>query len=239
VAIPGTEIPDVTFPRGLDTSFDTDADNAHDNIVTSNEFLNRNPGSYMENDSGAYNFTAGNREVRGFGSGKKPCFSPLSFGRVLLHGNSETVVRDSDFGPGCLKFSCNDGTLTADAECVRPELGDPIAVGCQVTDDNNGCQNVKSCPLGQHVKSVTAACNLEFGSVTDTEFAQVPAGNVKVVRVSDPGSNGVCYVLGAAVASGTVRVAPQNPGVRSVNVACKEKDANGGDCHVRAVFTCE
>jgi hypothetical protein len=138
-------------------------------------------------------------------------------------------------------------------ECVDPAA--PIAVECTASQDNNGCSNVLSCPLDKKVTSIKAACNLESGSVTDAELAQVPAGNVRVVTASQNPNDGKCYVLGTAVSTGTTPVPvqitwrafesgwpvtiPDENGVRSVNVGCIEKDSNGGDCHVRAEFTCE
>jgi hypothetical protein len=252
---------DTDFPNTFDTTFITDNDNAHDNIVTSNEFLNRPPKSYLKNSSKLNNFTAGNREVRQFSSGNKACFSPLSFGRVLLHGNTERVRLPVFIGEGipvCVQIGCSDGELQVvsdETDLACPEPGTPIPVECRATQDNNGCQNILSCPLGQKVTSVKAACNLELGSVTDAELALVPAGNVRVVRVSDIPSDGACYVLGASASTGTRPVTiqqtynlfqsgwpvtiPLHNGVRTVNIGCKEKDSSGGDCHVRAEFTCE
>jgi len=229
---------DTDFPAGPDTSFSTVKDNAHDNIVTGNEFLNRAPKNYMKNSSGLFNFTAGNREVREFSSGKKACFSPQSFGRVLNHGNTETVDWFINGDPACAHLTCDDGVLDIVEDISCPSRSDPIHFDCRTTDDNNGCQNFLSCPVGQKVKWAKAACNLETGPVTDDQLASVPPGNLKVVRRSDNLADGGCYVLGAALADGMVGVTP-NPGVRTVNIACKEKDKNGGDCHVRAEFACE
>jgi hypothetical protein len=140
-------------------------------------------------------------------------------------------------------------------------------------NDNNGCSNVLSCPVGKRVVNIRAACNLESGSVSDSQLAGVPWGNVRVVKDSETNvNNGKCYALSAAISSGTKFLPPQTtwsvlerawhtntyplsqgpppspvevqvilpnaPGVRSVNVGCSEKDSNGGDCHVRAEFTC-
>ena len=244
------------FPKTIDTTFVAQNDNAHDNIVTSNEFLNRPPKDYMKNDSKLYNFTAGNREVRAFSSGNKACYSPLSFGGVLLHGNVERAVLPVEGEIPCVAVKCNNGQLEPVPDQTCSEPGDPIAVECRANDTNNGCQNFLSCPLGQRVTNVKAACNLENGSVTDAELASVPMGSVRVTRASDPPtSNGSCYVLNASLSTGTQSITvqktetvynggwantiPLENGVRTVNIGCKEKDANGGDCHVRAEFTCE
>ena len=76
------------FPNTFDTTFITQDDNAHDNIVTSNEFLNRPPKSYLKNSSKLNNFTAGNREVRQFSPQKrplKPTAAPSSTGMAPTH----------------------------------------------------------------------------------------------------------------------------------------------------------
>jgi len=244
---------DNNFPRDIDTTFNTKNDNAHDNIVTNNEFLNRTPKSYLKNSSKLNNFTAINREVSDFSSGRKACFSPMSFGRVLFHGNSETVVVPN--AEMCSRLTCNNGALEIepDVDCLDPDA--PIAIECTASQDNNGCSNILSCPLGTKVSSVKAACNLESGSVTDAQLAGVPAGNVRVVKASDNVKDGKCYVLSAAVSTGTTPVPvqmtwtavqsgrsvtiPNENGVRTVSVGCSERDSNGGDCHVRAEFTCE
>lgn len=229
---------DSDFPTGPDTSFSTSKDNAHDNIVTGNELLNRSPKNYMKNSSGKYNFTAGNREVREFSSGKKACFSPLSFGRVLNHGNTETVPWFINGDPACAHITCNDGELETVEDISCPSADAPIAFECRAEGTNDGCQNFLSCPLGQKVKWVKAACNLELGPVSDQELVGVLKYDAKVTRESDNSSDGACYVLGTTVSVGTKPITI-NPGVRTVNIGCKEKDSNGGDCHVRAEFGCE
>jgi hypothetical protein len=231
---------DLNFPRNIDTSFTTEHDNAHDNIVTGNEFLNRNPKPYIENNSAGYfNLTVGNREVSAFSTGKKACFSAWSFGRVLLHGNTENVWATFDGEPFCIGYTCNNGTLEPVVQPTCPEPGDAISVECRAEQDNNGCQNFLSCPLGQRVASVKAACNLELGTVTDADLASVPFGSVKVVTQSQNRDDGQCYVLSARRSSAGTSAVTINQDVRTVNIGCVERDSNGGDCHVRAEFTCE
>jgi len=246
---------DTNFPKDIDTSYVTDNDNAHDNVVTNNEFLNRSPKEYMKSKSKFYNYTAGNRKVGEFSRDKKACYAPWSFGRVLLHGNTDNVRANIDGESVCFGYTCNNGQLEPLTEQICPDPGRPIDVECRADQDDDGCQTFLSCPLGQTVKWVKAACNLESGTVSDRELAEVLHYDAKVVRPSDKVSDGACYVLGTTVSVGTKPIqvqqsqdiyengwpvtVPETNGVRTVNIGCKEKDSNGGDCHVRAQFACE
>jgi len=261
---PGTNRSDNAFPRDLDTSFSTAWDNAHDNIVTENEFLNRWPKDYIKSSSKLANFySAGNHRAEytlvnrtGFSEDKRACYSPGSFGRVLLHGNSEIIHLMANGDPLCVEATCDDGHLETIGNVPCPAKTDPITVECRVHGSNDGCGNFKSCPLGTKVKSVKAACNLESGPVLYSDMRDTADGTVRVVTPSTKASDGVCYVLSQSIstggkplvvqqqlsweaANGSQIVTPTDNGVRTVNVGCKEKDKDGGDCHVRAEFTCE
>jgi hypothetical protein len=110
--------------------------------------------------------------------------------------------------------------------------------GCKVTDDDDGCEVHAHCPPGKRVIAVKAACNLEYGTVSTSQLAQVPIDRVEVVRPSDIVSAGTCRVHQTTLSSGT-RTVEGIPAGGSLRLGCKEHDKNGGDCHVLARLYCQ
>jgi len=165
------------------------------------------------------------------------CYVANGYKTFVRHGETIDVFRDASGTPGCTgsSLTCNDGELVRGATTTC-SVGRAVG-SCQVSGNNAGCQKVASCPTGRRLVGASAACNLEYGSVTDAELASVPAGQVGVVRASDSVSDGWCSLGDDGTASG--RVAIDGIADRtSVSLACREKDANGGDCHVRAALYC-
>lgn len=229
---------DFIYPWGIDSSYVTSRDNAQYNLVTNNQFLDRYPGDYIRDSSGnGTNVVGGNRGVDDFVIEPSPCYSRFSAGRLLDHGRTESTLITVAGIPTCLQYTCNDGTLEFDT-CDIPPVDEGIDFECQATGDNGGCDRFIPCPDGKYMAAVTAACNLELGRVTEDELASVPQGVLSVVRASDVVSDGRCYVLGTGIASGSTTV-PVPPGIIGLNFGCRERDSNGGDCHIVGKFYCE
>ena len=129
-----------------------------------------------------------------------------------------------------------------------------VPIDCRISEDNEGCDRTFSCPAGMKVVGAVAACNLEYGAVSDAELATVPPHLIHVARLSDDIEDGSCYVENNAVIgkifggpyTGPLFVpqsAVQAPirgivGLSRVAVGCDEHDKNGGDCHIRGSLYC-
>ncbi|MCI5207580.1 MAG: hypothetical protein D3910_02030 [Candidatus Electrothrix sp. ATG2] len=110
---------------------------------------------------------------------------------------------------------------------------------CRVQGNNAGCKKTIKAPSGKKIVGVTAACNLEYGAVSKSKLASVPAGSIKVVVKSDRRwayPDGYCYVGKTKIYSGTKKIDGIN-GINQVRVGCFEHDKNGGDCHIRGTVT--
>lgn len=113
-----------------------------------------------------------------------------------------------------------------------------VPIQCQVSKNNDGCERTVSCPKGTRIRSASAACNLEWGSVTDRQLSNVPDDVIEVVRPSDHVDEGSCWVGATTVGDGRATLA----GIAnhaSVKVGCQEHDKNGGDCEIRGLLRCE
>lgn len=112
---------------------------------------------------------------------------------------------------------------------------------CRVEGSNAGCQKTIKAPPGKKIVSVTAACNLEYGAVSNRELESVGTNRIKVVKKSDQRwfkPNGYCYVGDTKIYSGEKTIVRVN-GVNQIAVGCFEHDKNGGDCHIRGTITLE
>jgi hypothetical protein len=107
---------------------------------------------------------------------------------------------------------------------------------CNVTGSNRGCEGVAVCPSGVIVGAV-AACNLEFGRVTESYVDSLPVDLMVVQVPSDNVSSGLCRVGGNSIQRGS-RLITGLDGERSTTFACKEYDRNGGDCEIRGKLFC-
>jgi hypothetical protein len=103
---------------------------------------------------------------------------------------------------------------------------------CQASGNNNGCQKTVSVPAGKKIIGAKAACNLEFGTVSVTDLNGVSANLVKVLRASDNVSQGSCTLGSTSIQSNQAVVSGLN-GLNRASFGCREKDDNGGDCHIK------
>jgi hypothetical protein len=105
------------------------------------------------------------------------CYVPNGYKNFILHGETIDVFKSPTGTPVCTGYSytCHDGNLqflsTSACNVER------ITFNCQVSGDNNGCNQMIGCPslaLVRRIVGAVAACNLEYGSVTDDELSTVP-----------------------------------------------------------------
>jgi parallel beta-helix repeat protein len=170
---------------------------------------------------------------------KRPagCYVVNGYKNFILHGQSIDVFKNSKGEPTCTgpKYTCNNGDLIRSAapNCRVTK----VSFDCQVSGNNNGCKKNISCPSGRKIVGARAACNLEYGTISGSQLAAVPANKIKVIRTSDRVSDGRCYVGGNSLKSGQKTISGII-GRRSVSVGCKEHDKNGGDCHIKGILYC-
>jgi hypothetical protein len=197
----------------------------------------------------------------------------------ILHGETTEKFMRDDGSPACDKVTCHDGDLrpallmddVAPPKSAVTRSGAPVArsstparlasvcntsrvsIDCPISENNEGCHRTFSCPAGGKVVGAVAACNLEYGAISDAELATVPPHLIHVTRLSDDIEDGACYVGSNAVigspsgglimGSSIPQSAVQTPirgiaGRSSVTVGCDEHDDNGGDCHIRGSLYC-
>jgi hypothetical protein len=135
---------------------------------------------------------------------------------------------------GCLGIVAAFGT---DAGGSSPAVLE-VTTECHAQSNNDGCETWVACPPGTTIRTARAACNLEYGPVTDEQLSSVEQGHVEVVRRSDHVDEGSCWLGTAQVGSGRVTVA-NIVGLTGVTVGCQEHDKNGGDCQIRGSLHCE
>lgn len=159
--------------------------------------------------------------------------------RFLDDGEEATMFGYGGQSPTCTgkKALCADGELA-----TVPTTCGPVSTQsfeCSVTGNNNGCSKTVSCPAGQQVVSVKAACNLEFGSVAATDVASLPFNTLSVPTPSDRVSDGQCVIGGQSLRSGRARLIQGGTvGDTSFTARCREYDSNGGDCQVKGQVWC-
>lgn len=151
----------------------------------------------------------------------------------LVQGRAQVDV-------GCDEHDENGGDchIRGQLECSpTPASPNLFEFECRTLNSNAGCSKRISCPAGMVVSSVKAACNLEFGDVSDAQLANTSDGVVRVVSVSDVPDDGRCQVASTAVSTGQASI-QGTQGADAITLSCHEHDENGGDCHVRALVTC-
>ena len=108
---------------------------------------------------------------------------------------------------------------------------------CTIEGNNAGCVRNIYCPSGL-VHGIIAACNLEWGTVSDEELSSVPLNYLWVVRASDNVDSGYCGVNSTWIRSDATEITLP-VGSNRVTVYCREHDRNGGDCQIRGIRYCE
>ncbi|HEY3237901.1 MAG TPA: hypothetical protein VGJ84_24490 [Polyangiaceae bacterium] len=113
-----------------------------------------------------------------------------------------------------------------------------VAIDCNVSSNNDGCETTVSCPAGTTIHSAVAACNLEFGLVSAEQLSSIEQGNLQVVAPSDHVEEGNCWIGSNSLRSGA-QVIEGIEGQTSVTIGCQEHDKNGGDCDIRGSLYCQ
>jgi len=175
-----------------------------------------------------YNETV-NRAIRR----KAGCYISDGYPYFILDRDFVNLFHSASNGePVCrgYRYTCHDGVLTRsnDSTCQASQ----VDFDCPATANNKGCEKTVSVPPGKKIVGAKAACNLEFGTVSETELNGVLANSVKVLRASDDVSKGSCTLGSTSIRSGQAAVSGII-GLNRVSIGCREQDVNGGDCHIK------
>jgi hypothetical protein len=215
-----------------------DDDHAYRTVVAQNRFIAGGSAELIKvDDDPSYVFD--NVRVAAASDRNSSCYVANGYpSPVVAHGKSIAMFDDGS-GPRCSgqRLTCNDGKLTSGpSKCsaLVPRVS-VVPFQCRAEGRNGGCADRATCPRGTSVAAVKAACDLEFGPVTDAQLSKTPWSFAGVVKRSKNPSDGVCVVGGVDVSErGAVLGAP----VGQLAFSCREHDDNGGDCHVRGALAC-
>lgn len=226
--------------KGFD--FGSSADNrdfARHNVVMQNQIFKRaikdmiigkNP------DVNSPNYVDYNETVSTAAKRRAGCYvTPNGYKKdFILDGETIEVLEAGDVAPASYNYTCNDGELTRGKQnsAVTRHVFD-----CRANSDNNGCSKTISCPSGQKIIGATAACNLEYGEITDDILGTVPTNHIAVSTPSDNVSEGTGFIGTNKLQKGQ-KIITGVDGLEQVLIGCKEHDKNGGDCHIKAILYC-
>lgn len=150
---------------------------------------------------------------------------------------------------------CDNNVLSEKSEisCQEPTAHDygNEATDCNARNNvctegsNAGDEEVLGCPGGGTLLGVQVACNLEYGKATDAQRMRVPMNQIRVVKPSDDVDNGLCTADATNLKEGKKLVLPwlykryQGSIIpNALRYFCKERDRNGGECHVNIRHYC-
>lgn len=239
-AVPGT-ITESDLGSGA-----SNKDYAKYNVVMQNQIFKRDVDDMIKTDNTAINspnFIAFNHTVNDdtvVYNGLAVCYLPEEFGafkQFLKPWEVLTVVKDNNGNPVCsdTQYMCNDGELISSqtSSCALTI----VPFECNVSGNNVGCSQFVQCPANQRIVSAKAACNLEWGTISEDMLDTLPMNLIKVIRKSDVTSSGKCYI-GSYSAQKGEKVISGIVGSYGASIGCREHDANGGDCHILGELVC-
>ncbi|MCB1740032.1 MAG: right-handed parallel beta-helix repeat-containing protein, partial [Gammaproteobacteria bacterium] len=216
----------------------SNSDHARFNAIMQNQFVSSSwsrsirSRDWSDNEP---NFFADNRLVEAtFIDADRPagCFIPALGNTLLRDGQTRGIIG----GDGCYEdVTCRNGEAVRSGtrHCrVREQ-----AFGCRVVGDNRGCTGRVRCRSGERLVAAKAACNLEYGRVSDAYLDATQSHRLRVERASDKPEEGTCFLAGASVSELQDVIDPVD-GRASVGFGCSEHDKNGGDCDIRGAAYC-
>jgi hypothetical protein len=163
------------------------------------------------------------------------CYVEGGYKDFVLDSESIDVFAGAGAEASCRVETCDDGMLRPSrAECTSTR----VMFDCQVKGDNAGCRKTASCPSQKRIVGAAAACNLEYGSVSDDALQAVSPGRIKVLKASDKVSDGICNIHSTSLRSGEKKITDL-AGLTRVAVGFKEHDKNRGDCHIKGRLYCQ
>lgn len=236
-SVPDT-ITEVPFGSGI-----SNKDHATHNVVMQNQIFVRsvsdmikiqNP-SVNSNNFIDYNHTVTDDTV--VYNEPAVCYVADLYRRYLPHGAVRDVYPGPNNIPTCTTYqdTCFDGELLRSANTTCELTTEEF--DCTIMGSNAGCTQTVSCPANQRIVGARAACNLEWGTISDASFSTVPGDIIKVFRPSDSVQSGICNIGSYHLRDGDLNIAGLQDSF-ALSVGCDEYDANGGDCQIRGVLYC-
>lgn len=221
-------------------------DNARFNVVMQNQIMPERPSVHDANflgdlikvgrpDVNTPNFIKDNEIVDAVTERRAGCHIRDGYPDFVQDGQFVNVFHTGTGEPVCRNFrlTCNDGVpiRSSDVTCQVSDVGQ-MDFQCFATGNNIACKKTVSVPAGKQIIGAKAVCNLEFGRVSSTDLNGASANFVKVLRASDDVSEGRCTLGRTSIQSGQAVVSGIH-GLNSASFECRERDKNGGDCHIR------
>lgn len=221
-------------------------DSARFNVVMQNQIISVRPSSSDPRLDSAQitvgrpdvnfpNFIKDNETVGAPTGRRAGCFIRDGYPDFVRDREFVNIFHTGTGDPLCRNFrlTCNDGVLrrSFDFTCQVSQVGQ-MDFECLAPGSNAGCTKTVFVPAGKEIIGAKAVCNLEFGTVSETDLNRASANFVKVLRASDDVSEGLCVVGNTSIKSGQAVVSGIN-GLTGASFGCRERDKNGGDCHIK------
>lgn len=211
------------------------------NIVAKNQFYKFSESSIVR-VSESDNMVFENETVQGSPEKRKSgCYLQAGYpSNLLKHGQSTQLFYLSD-SVICKEtlYSCNNGIIETKPQfCTQLPPVKTVNFSCQVNANNAGCREQVRCPEGTLIVGVRAACNLEYGSVSNQSLKNVSNNTLEVLRASDRQRDGLCQLDNIGIAAGKITL-NKLLGNQYINYSCDEHDSNGGDCHIKGQLLCQ
>jgi len=222
---------DVAFGSGA-----SDYDHAHHNVVMQNQIIARSLGSSIIDDpwpNAYHNFVSRNLTTDNTVDREAGCFLRTGYSTDFLENDQQAAVIEGKGASACVVKACTDGIRSNVSSCSMTSV--PFVATASNT--NATASTVAKCPTGMTAVGVTAACDLEHGSITSAELASVDPGKLQVLTPSDQVSDGLCSVGGTSQSKGEVQLRG-GPSVKELKATCRERDSDGGDCQIRGTLFC-
>ncbi len=194
-------------------------------MIKSKNYTNNSP-NYIK-----YNDLVSNKINR-----KAGCYVKNGYKDFLLHGESMDAFNiNGKLACNGQKFTCNDGELivSSSSNCSITE----VPFECLIEGNNNGCSKTITAPPGKHIVGIKVACNLEFGTISNSQLSSIPINEMKVVKTSEDVNKGICYIGSNSIRKGAKTLSDIQDQLKLL-IGCKEHDKNGGDCHIKGILYC-
>jgi hypothetical protein len=217
----------------------SDDDFARHNVIADNRIIKRRAVEMIRADDGPneyHNITT----VASGATRPSSCYDYSTFPHAYLAHAESTPFTIENGAPVCrgVRNLCNDGLIeTGPGLCPLAAPRSLELFECRTAGSNTEVECTASCPEGYVIESAKAACNLETDEISIDELSRQGWGTLEVQRASDNIEEGRCR-FGRHDFNRDVRRIADVRGARSVSVACREHDKNGGDCVISGVLAC-
>ncbi|MBI2521137.1 MAG: right-handed parallel beta-helix repeat-containing protein [Bdellovibrio sp.] len=206
-------------------------DYARYNVVAQNQIYKLRSSKMIVNDDES-NFITANQTVQSEIERLSGCVLSLDGENLFVTDNDYIATRTSDYYG--LTYTCDDGEFHTTTELAIQKM--PFS--CARSNSNSGCNKAVSCPNNKKIVGLKGVCNLESSSLPVIELQSTSLDLLRVARSSDRVSDGLCKLGGVSLSHGQRWLNTSLSATKSIEVACKEYDKNGGDCLIQGEILC-